>query len=861
MTTAPLQQIDQPAQSLRLGCNAPQTGLIDLPAVRLAFACAAGVLIGLVSELGIFTWFGFVLLALPFCFFSRRKTTISAATTLAAIAAMAAWHEASQPAPGASDVSCLAPANWEPVVLRGVVHSCVEIRQNPLAAFRRDGESSAHISLLKLTVTAVRDGQTWRPMSGGISTVVQGDATHLLINDQVTAYGHWQEIRPPSNPGSTDLRDVYALRGIGARLRIDQPEQLEMLQSGRPGIWRAISWISAEGNEVLNKYVGEEAGALAAALVLGRRRAVSPETHDRLVETGTVHLLSVSGLHLAMVATLISLLMLLTGWRRTLQIAVILGFCIFYAALTGARPPVLRASILVGAVLLATWAGRQPSVLNSLALAAITLLVLKPNHLFDTGTQLSFLAVITLVVAGRGVLAGARADVQLERLAQRESHWLIQYCRQLPKLARQSLVVSFWMWVATMPLVWHAYKVLAPISILANLVMMIPLSISLVLGLITTSVGLLAGAAAAPFGWACEWSILLLDLIVRSGAAVPYGHFWLPAPPAQWVGIFYLVILLAGLAPRIQPRLSKLASGKALCCWTAIWLSVAIWLAHQRPHDSLANSDSLAATFIDVGHGTSVLLQLPKGQGTWLYDAGSLGDPQWSSAPIEDTLWAEGISQLDGIIISHADADHYNAIPDLLRRFHVGRLVTPPGLLADRQRGLDPLRRSLTKRPLPVDIIAAGDLLAAANQPAWAACLHPPTELLDGSDNANSIVLVIQFAGRSLILPGDLEMPGTDVVIGYERPTSGGVLMAPHHGSVAQDASPMLQWARPKLVIVSGGERARQPEVKQMLSQNGADVLVTAELGAIQVIISPAGEVTTRHWQNNSWQTSDWQSD
>jgi len=567
-----------------------------------------------------------------------------------------------------------------------------------------------------------------------------------------------------------------------------------------------------------------------------------------------VHLLSVSGLHLAMVATLISLLVLLTGWSRTIQIVVILGFCIFYAALTGARPPVLRASILVAAVLLASWVGPQPSVLNSLALAAIVLLVLKPNHLFDTGTQLSFLAVMTLVVAGRGVLAGARADVQLDRLAQRESHWIVQFAHKLPKLAYQSLVVSMWMWVATMPLVWHAYKVLAPISILANLVMMIPLSISLVLGLITTSLGLLAGAAAAPFGWACEWSILLLELIVRSGAAIPYGHFWLPAPPAFWVGTFYLVVLLASFAPKVHSRLSKLASRKALLCWTALWLSTAIWLAHQRPRDPLANDDSLVATFIDVGHGTSVLLQLPNRQGTWLYDAGSLGDPQWSSTPIEDTLWAEGISQLDGIIISHADADHYNAIPDLLRRFQVGRLVTPPDLLADRQRGLDPLRRSLTKRPLPIDIIAAGDSLTSPNQTSWARCLHPPAALVDGSDNANSIVLVIEFAGRYLILPGDLEMPGTDVVLGYERPPSGGILMAPHHGSVTQDASPMLQWSRPHLVIVSGGERARQPEVKQMLSQNGADVLVTAELGAIQVIISADGQVTSRHWHVDHWE-------
>jgi competence protein ComEC len=131
--------------------------------------------------------------------------------------------------------------------------------------------------------------------------------------------------------------------------------------------------------------------------------------------------------------------------------------------------------------------------------------------------------------------------------------------------------------------------------------------------------------------------------------------------------------------------------------------------------------------------------------------------------------------------------------------------------------------------------------------------LHPPAVRVPGSDNANSLVLRLDHAGTVVLLPGDLEPPGTEVMTIQDRPPPGGVMMAPHHGSLAMDAEMILQWARPAETIVSGGRLARRPEVSAMLAQQGSQVHVTALSGAIRVRINRNGEIDIRSWLESPW--------
>jgi competence protein ComEC len=172
-------------------------------------------------------------------------------------------------------------------------------------------------------------------------------------------------------------------------------------------------------------------------------------------------------------------------------------------------------------------------------------------------------------------------------------------------------------------------------------------------------------------------------------------------------------------------------------------------------------------------------------------------------------------------------------------------------MLDEPESALDSVRLAIKESGTAVRELASGAKLIRSGHAI--AVLHPPFERLAGSDNANSLVIRIDCGGKTLVLPGDLEPPGTRMLIHADRPPPGGILMAPHHGSLQMDAATVLRWSRPGETIVSGGQRARRPEVLQMLSVTGSGVHVTSEVGAIRTRIDSQGNIEVRSWVRSPW--------
>ncbi len=258
----------------------------------------------------------------------------------------------------------------------------------------------------------------------------------------------------------------------------------------------------------------------------------------------------------------------------------------------------------------------------------------------------------------------------------------------------------------------------------------------------------------------------------------------------------------------------------------------------------------MEAIFVDVGHGTCVVLRFGDDD-VWLYDCGRLGNDTYSSRGIDSVLWSLGVTRLNGVFLSHADADHFNALPGVLRQIqcrgdlHASRVVQR----STARFGIG----SQAVQSHRVEVIELRNGSAVGCEGHTMRVLHPPLERVPGTDNANSLVLRIDGGARALILPGDLEPPGTELLIRHDRPAPGGVLMAPHHGSLRMDAATVLQWSRPAVTIVSGGRRAGRPEVHRMLAETGSSVHVTDQVGAIRVQIDKDGRVEVRSWKQTPW--------
>jgi competence protein ComEC len=205
---------------------------------------------------------------------------------------------------------------------------------------------------------------------------------------------------------------------------------------------------------------------------------------------------------------------------------------------------------------------------------------------------------------------------------------------------------------------------------------------------------------------------------------------------------------------------------------------------------------------------------------------------------------------LDAVVLSHADADHYNALAELLERFSVGVVYVSPVMFEDESKALTALRVAIKDAGVPIREIRAGDRLDVRGA-TQIEVLHPPRHGIIGSDNANSIVLRIDHAGKTILLPGDLESPGLDDVLA-EEPLDCDVVLAPHHGSGNSNPPGFAIWSSPNWLVVSGDPGEGDPVTIAAYANAGARVLHTAASGAVRVVVQN-GQLEIRTWRVDPW--------
>jgi competence protein ComEC len=342
-----------------------------------------------------------------------------------------------------------------------------------------------------------------------------------------------------------------------------------------------------------------------------------------------------------------------------------------------------------------------------------------------------------------------------------------------------------------------------------------------------------------PLAWACGklcgMCLLSSDWLIESATQLSGSYFYTPGPELWWVLVFYGVLGVIAIIPALRPDGIKLATLAVL--WIFTGLGISTW---QRQPD-----DQLRCTFVAVGHGTCAVLELPSGE-TILYDAGSLGSPQGTTNIISSFLWSRGIDHIDAIVISHADVDHYNGVPGLLERFSVDQIfISPlmfdPWATAGQLTAPNFLKERIDAAGVPLQEVWINDKITVGDDRVNIEVLHPPQFGVAGRDNANSIVLTIEFAGHRILLPGDLESPGIEALIA-ETPLDVDILLAPHHGSAHSDPPGFAKWCTPEWVVLSGRDSVDETRVTTTsYREAGAQILHTAKQGAAEFIVSSTG--------------------
>lgn len=755
----------------------------------------------------------------------------------------------------------MAKTNWSPIVLEGIIDAVPRWRPDILQYEQfKNGNSEntpAWHTLYEIRMTAVRDRREWIPATGRLILTVEAPRRDLFPGDSVRIYAKWQRIPVPTNPGQFDLAKFYARKDIHLRARSENGEQIQRLTTPEP--YRLDRWLGIlleRGDRAMHRYVPFGQSKLASALVLGQRDQVEWELQESLLATGTMHMLAISGLHVEMVAiSIVTIALFFRLPRKGILLCTAL-LVIAYGILCGAQPPVLRAVVLVVSLCIARWLARATHSLNLLALAGLILLALRTSHLFDIGTQLSFLAVAMLSLLAMHAETSTKALDPLKELLYETSPWWKRSLIDAFHFARQSLLTSLWVWLVTAPLILSTFHVISPIAILLNLILWFPLLVALLSGLGILILGTWLPPAGFLFGAICGICLAFTAWVIDLAEQIPGSHFWMPAPSIEWTLVFYAMLL--GLWSILGFKKNRRAATLiGLAIWTLLGLlPIQRWTQLTTRTLEPPNA-ALNLIVMDVGHGSAILISTPRGQ-HWMYDAGRMGDQDRSFVPIASVLWHQHLMRLDGFILSHADADHYNAMAGIAKRFRPKTLWTTEQVLTHSSPNLRRILDGLQQQGTDLCVWGQGGRWSDGELSITA--LHPPPQGVAGNDNANSLVLAVEFGGRKILLTGDLEGTGTQSLL-QDTPQHFDIVLAPHHGSLSKDPRPLLEWSSPSWVIISGGPRATSHKVQNTYTtsdpQNASPRLpgTTHRDGAIRVEITPNGTWKAWHWNRSDWES------
>ncbi len=661
----------------------------------------------------------------------------------------------------------------------------------------------------------------------------------LLPGDQLAIRAKLDRPYTLRNPGSFDYPVFLARQGIRITGRISSPLHIYRLPPDST-LWYQIHYLPEQIRTKISSFVGQtaapEVAAVYRALLIGDASGISPEIVEVFKKSGCMHILSISGAHLSILATFIffSLYWLLRRSEylilrypvKKIAAALCLAPLSIYTLLAGANTPVVRSLIIVTVFMVALCADKKKSLFTPLALAALIILIWDPNSLFTASFQLSFMAVAAIALvaphlANRAAESKSRKDFSL-------GHWC---WNRLYTFVFAGFCISVAVTISTAPLLLYYFNQFSLIGVVANLFVEALICFwSLPLGFLACPLIFVSPPVAAMLLHLGDYGLILALKAAAFFSDLPLSTLWLPTPTPTLIVLYYTAILIALSGMMVSKRAVVFGIGS--------WAVVVVLFILPPAELFKSRITTSEITFLEVGQGSATFLQLPSGK-RLLIDGGGSESPNFNVGEdiIAPFLWQKGIKRLDTIVITHADADHYNGIPFLLQRFR------PDTLWVSDRVGHDPAYRNMLdnaeKLGVSVIIPQAGEQLITGGGTELVN-LGNPVEPEGEKSNDRSLILRFDHGGSanlSCLFAGDISDNVEARLVADNIPLQSTLLLSPHHGSSTSNSEIFLKAVNPKTIVVSAGrfkpDHFPTPEVRKRCEVMGITMLVTAEEGAI----------------------------
>ncbi|MED4204479.1 DNA internalization-related competence protein ComEC/Rec2 [Neobacillus mesonae] len=612
------------------------------------------------------------------------------------------------------------------------------------------------------------------------------------------------------NPNAFDYRHYLAARNIYWIVEVNM-SLLKDCTKVKPSFLSLLKQLRYTGILFLEKHFPADIASLSAALIFGDRTLLDPNLLSDYQQTGIVHLLAISGLHVSLLIGMFFYLGIRFGMTREYMTVLLLVLLPVYVVLTGASPSVIRAALMIFLVLLTikfkAYIKLMP--IDAISLAFMLYLFVSPTVLFDAGFQLSFSVSGAIILAAPHIL-GRYKDYGLKML-----------------------VTSITAQLAALPFLLYHFFELSLIGILANMLYIPLFSFIYLPGLyLLFIIQLLFGTSPDII---IQFFLKTINLSNEMIAHLSDFRFlsFIPGRPNSWemfiyIGITFFIFYLWELK---DPR-------KQIHLLTAIIVLFAFQPICSR------FSPVGEVTMIDVGQGDSILIHLPHDKGNYLIDTGgtmSFHEEPWRrrTKPYEvgrDTvvpfLKGKGITRIDKLILTHGDMDHIGGSLSIIEALDVKEIILPAVIESSETER--EIIIAANKKGIPVIRSAAGDRWSVGENQFY---IVNPKRNYSGERNSGSLTIVAYLGGLSWFLGGDLDQAGEEKILKSYPHLTVDVLKAGHHGSKTSSADGFIRQIKPKIALISAGEKNRfghpHNEVLKKLEQQHTKIYRTDLNGAV----------------------------
>ncbi|MEN8194532.1 MAG: DNA internalization-related competence protein ComEC/Rec2 [Bacteroidota bacterium] len=601
----------------------------------------------------------------------------------------------------------------------------------------------------------------------------------ISIGNSIRIKGTINRPRGERNPGEFDYAKYLQTKDISAIIYAGAANKVKISDDETDAFFNSIYIARKEISNSIETIYNERTSGLLKGLLLADRGEIDYRIKESFINSGVIHVLAVSGLHVGFIVVIFLFLFSRTN-IYTRSILTIVGLILFLL-ITNYPPSVFRATIMAVVMILVFLSNRNYNAINSLAIAALILLIMDPSELFNPGFQLSFSAVLSILI--------------LFPLLQK---WIIDLniSNSYLKYLLLFIGVSFSAQLGTLPFTLIYFHKLSIVSLFANILVIPMIGIIISLGIVSLTVGAVWTWGALMFSSANMLVVDILFTVVDYFGQLKISHLFIEGFSVLDGVLFYIFFLI------FLWSLKRFTDGYAILVLSIILVGNSI-IYLQLDDKELLPDGKLSLMMIDIGQGDGILIKFPNGK-YGLVDAGN-ATPTFDNGErvIAPLLKRLGIDNIDYGFVSHMDSDHYKGFVYLISSGYIAK-VYKPRLDTSLSKDIK-FEKLISENNVDLEYYSKR-FIDFGNSRMY--ILNDTTNSTYNSFDTNnkSGVFKIVHGKNTMLLVGDAEKRAEKLLLkSYSTFLDVDLLKVGHHGSKTSSSETFLEYVKPELALVSAG--------------------------------------------------------